>query len=53
MKYRYGVYGYPGMGAAVQDIGRDWKIKNGWMKVDNEGRDNKAFFTRWEKTHVV
>lgn len=49
MKYRYGVYGYPGMPAAVKDIGRDWKIKNGWMKVDNEGRDNKAFFTRWEK----
>jgi hypothetical protein len=47
--YKYGVYGYPGMPAAVLDIGRDWKIRNGWMKVDNNGSDNKAFFTRWEK----
>lgn len=49
MRYRYGVYGFPGTPAAVRDIGRDWKAKNGWRKVDNEGKDNKAFFTHWEK----
>lgn len=46
--FRYGVYGSPGKGAAVVDIGRTWKTEHGWKKVDNAGNNNKAFFTKWE-----
>jgi len=51
MKYKYGVFGYPGMTAAVKDIGREWRVKNGWAKMDNNGNDNNAFFTSWRKVN--
>ena len=47
---RYGVYGFPGMGAAVLDTGRRWKLDHGWRKVGRSGdTKDKAFFTHWER----
>jgi hypothetical protein len=41
---RYGVYGKPGDGPAVKDIGGAWREENGWTKGASP-----AFFTRWER----
>lgn len=45
LQYNYGVYGKPGMGPYIRDIGRHWMVENGWAK---EGV--KSHFTMWQKT---
>ena len=44
MKWKFGVFGKPNQPAVVQDIGRQWMVKNGYKK-----KGNKAFFQEWEK----
>lgn len=44
IQYRYGVYGKPGTGPFIRDIGREWMQKNSWVKSGN-----KSFFTVWER----
>jgi hypothetical protein len=46
LQWDYGVFGEQGAPPAVVDIGREWMLKNGFVK-----RGNKAFFKVWEKTH--
>ena len=43
-KFRYGVFGKPGEGLAVGDIGAGWAGEHGWKK-----KGQKAFFCEWEK----
>lgn len=42
--HRFGSFHLQNSRSAIEDIGRDWMINNGYIK---EG--NKAFFTRWKK----
>jgi hypothetical protein len=43
-KWNFGVYGKPGWGLVIQDLGRKWMVKNGWRK-----KGSKAFFLEWER----
>lgn len=43
-QYTWGVYGLPGTGPVVRDIGRSWMVKNGYRK-----KGNKAHFIEWVK----
>lgn len=45
-RWRYGVFGRPGQGPAIRDIGREWMVENGYRKAGT-----KAFFTQWERTN--
>lgn len=47
LAWRYGVYGKPGQEPAIQDIGREWMIKNNLAKAGS-----KAYFTHWERTNA-
>ena len=44
MKWRYGVFSQPNHPNYIQDLGRDWMVKNKFKKAGS-----KAFFTEWEK----
>lgn len=44
MKWRYGVFSKPNHPNYIQDLGREWMIKNNYRKAGS-----KAFFTEWEK----
>lgn len=48
MNLEYGLYGKPGEGPAVEDIGKRWKLEHGWAK-----KDDKSNFTVWEKSPIV
>lgn len=45
--WQYGVYGFPNNMPIIRDIGRQWMIRNQWIK-----KGTKAVFTQWEKTSV-
>ena len=42
--FRYGVFGKPGEGPAIKDIGAGWAQSHGWRK-----KGEKAFFIEWAK----
>ena len=44
MKWRYGVFSQPNHPNYIQDLGREWMVKNKFKKAGS-----KAFFTEWEK----
>jgi hypothetical protein len=44
MKWRYGVFSQPNHPNYIQDLGREWMVKNKFRKAGS-----KAFFTEWEK----
>lgn len=43
LRWRYGVYAYPGDSNYIEDMGRKWVEYNGWKK-----KGSKAYFTVWE-----
>jgi len=44
LKWRYGVFSKPNHPNYIQDLGREWMVKNKFQKAGS-----KAFFTEWEK----
>jgi hypothetical protein len=44
MKWRYGVFSKPNHPNYIQDLGREWMVRNNFKKAGS-----KAFFTTWEK----
>jgi len=45
MKWRYGVFSKPNSPAYIKDLGREWMVKNNFVK-----KGSKAYFTVWEKS---
>lgn len=44
VEWEYGVFGRPGMGPYIKDLGRQWMVDNNFRK-----KGTKAFFTHWTK----
>lgn len=44
LKYRFGIYSWPGAPRLIRDTGERWRNASGWKK-----KGSKAFFTEWER----